>query len=151
MTKRSPARRAGIFVAFALGFPGLLLGCPKKQPPVVDAGEPAPPASSTSVAELTPLTDDDAGDGGPEAEAGTKKWTGPGGNLNQSRIQACCRAMRAESRTLGPGSPEGFQLNAMAGQCDIFAKQVGPAGNAPELNQLRQVLRSVRLPAACQF
>jgi hypothetical protein len=59
--------------------------------------------------------------------------------------------MRTEARTLGPGSPEAFQLNAIAGQCDVLARQIGPAGNAPELNQLRQVLRSLRLPAACQF
>jgi len=149
MMTRSPARRAGVFVAFALAFPVLLMGCPQKQPLGVDAGEPAPPASSTSVAELAPLTDDDAGDGG--VEAAPKKWTGPGVNPNQSKIQACCRAMRAEARTLGQASPEAFQLNAMAGQCDIFARQVGPAGNAPELNQIRQVLRSVRLPSACQF
>jgi hypothetical protein len=150
MTTRSPARRAGIFLAFALAFPVLLMGCPKKSPPGVDAGEPAPPASSTSVAELAPLTDD-LGDGGTEAEAGPKKWTGPGTSPNQAKIQACCRAMRTEAITLGPGSPEAFQLNAIAGQCDVFARQIGPAGNAPELNQLRQVLRSVRLPAACQF
>jgi hypothetical protein len=151
MTTRSPAGRAGAFFIFALAFPVLVMGCPKKQPPVVDAGEPAPPASSTSVAELAPLTDDDAGDAGAEAEAGPKKWTGPGVNPNQSKIQACCRAMRTEARTLGPSSPEAFQLNAIAAQCDVFAKQVGPAGNAPELNQLRQVLRSVKLPSACQF
>src|ERR1700691_2509818 len=73
MMRRSPARRAAVFGAFALAFPVLLMGCPKKQPPVADAGEPAPPASSTSVAELVPLTDDDAGDGAPEAAAGPKK------------------------------------------------------------------------------
>ena len=151
MTTRSPARRATIFGAFALACPVLLLGCPKKQAPVVDAGEPAPPASSTSVAELVPLTDDDAGDGGAGVEAGPKKWTGPGGNPNQSKIQACCRAMRTEARTLGQAAPEAFQLNAAAAQCDVFARQVGPAGNAPELNQLRAILRSVKLPAACQF
>jgi hypothetical protein len=148
---RSPVRRAVLFFAFAVGFPVFVMGCPKKQPPVADAGDPAPPASSTAVAELAPLTEDDAGDGGPDADAGPKKWTGPGVNVNQSKIQACCRAMRGEARTLGPTSPEGFQLNAMAGQCDIFAKQVGPAGNAPELNQLRQILRGVKLPYACNF
>ena len=53
--------------------------------------------------------------------------------------------------TGGLASPEAFQLTAVAAQCDVFAKQVGPAGNAPELNQLRQVLRSVKLPGACNF
>ena len=83
--------------------------------------------------------------------AARKKWTGPGMNSNQSRIAMCCNAMRAEARKLGPGAPESCQLNDNAGHCAVFAKQVGPAGNAPELNQLRQILRSVRLPAACQF
>jgi hypothetical protein len=138
-----------IFFTFAVAFPVFVMGCPKKQPPVVDAGEP-PPATSTSVAELAPLVDDagDEGDGAPEG--GPKKWTGPGGNPNQARIQACCNAMRSQAKTLG-ASPEAFQLNAVAAQCDVFAKQVGPAGNAPELNQLRQVLRSVKLPGACNF
>jgi hypothetical protein len=147
----SPARRAAIFFTFALAFPVFVMGCPKKQPAVVDAGEPPPPPASSSVTELAPLTEDDAGDAAAEAEAGPKKWTGgPGYNPNQARIAMCCNAMRAEARKLG-ASPEAFQLTAAAGQCDILARQVGPAGNAPELNQLRQVLRSVRLPAACQF
>jgi hypothetical protein len=145
----SPARRAVIFFTFALAFPVFVMGCPKKQPPVVDAGEAPPPATS-SVAELAPLVDDagDEGDGAPDA--GPKKWTGPGVNPNQAKIQACCRAMRTQAKTLG-ASPEAFQLTAAAAQCDVFAKQVGPAGNAPELNQLRQVLRSVKLPNGCSF
>jgi hypothetical protein len=146
---RSPTRRAVIFFTFALAFPVFVMGCPKKPAPVVDAGEPPPPAA-TSVAELAPLVDDagDEGDGAPEA--GPKKWTGPGLNPNQARIQACCNAMRSQAKTLG-ASPEAFQLTAAAAQCDVFAKQVGPGGNAPELNQLRQVLRSVKLPGACNF
>jgi hypothetical protein len=145
---RSPARRAVSFFIFALAFPVFVMGCPKKAPPVVDAGEPPPPATSTSVAELAPLVDDAGDESTPEA--GPKKWTGPAVNPNQTKIQACCRAMRAEAKTLG-ASPEAFQLTAVAGQCDVFAKQVGPGGNAPELNQLRQILRSVKLPSACQF
>ena len=146
---RSPARRAAIFFTFALAFPVFVMGCPKKQPPVVDAGEAPPPASS-SVTELAPLVDDAGDDGDGAVEAAPKKWTGPGGNPNQLKIQACCNAMRGEAKTLG-ASPEAFQMKALAGQCDVFAKQVGPAGNAPELNQLRQVLRSVKLPGACNF
>jgi hypothetical protein len=149
--KRSPARRAIAFFTFALAFPVFVLGCPKKQPPVVDAGEPPTPPAATSVTELAPLTDDAGDDGGDAAAEAGKKWTGPAVNANQAKIMACCNAMRGEARKLGPSSPEGFQLNAVAQQCDVFAKQVGPAGNAPELNQLRQVLRSVKLPAACQF
>ncbi|HEY6462656.1 MAG TPA: hypothetical protein VIY73_20950 [Polyangiaceae bacterium] len=146
----SPARRAAVFFTFALAFPVFVMGCPKKPAPVVDAGEPPPPPASSSVTELAPLTEDDAGDAAAEAEAGPRKWTGTGMNVNQTRIAACCSAMRAEARKLG-ASPEAFQLTAAAGQCDVFAKQVGPNGNAPEVNQLRQILRSVKLPMACNF
>jgi hypothetical protein len=48
-------------------------------------------------------------------------------------------------------SPEAFQINAVAAQCDVFAAQVGPQGTAPELAQLRAILKSVKLPAGCQF
>jgi hypothetical protein len=147
---RSPARRAVTFFTVAVVLPVLLMGCPKKPPPVVDAGEPPPPPAASSVAELAPLVDDagDEGDGAPDAAP--KKWTGPGVNANQAKIQACCRAMRSQAKTLG-ASPEAFQLTAAAAQCDVFAKQVGPSGNAPELNQLRQILRSVKLPNGCSF
>jgi len=149
MTRR-PFRRAVFFAGFVLSVPIFLLGCPKKPPPVVDAGEPPPPASTT-VVDLAPLTDDDAGDAG-DGEAGPKKWTGTGtaSNPNQVKIAACCNAMRAEAKKLG-ASPEAFQLNAVAAQCDQFARQVGPAGNAPEMNQARAILHSVKLPAACNF
>jgi hypothetical protein len=148
--KRSSARRAAVLFTFALAFPVFMLGCPKKQPPVVDAGEPPPPPAASSVTELAPLIED-AGEEAEAAPEAGKKWTGPGVNQNQARIMACCNAMRAEARKLGPGSPEAFQLQAASQQCDVFARQVGPAGNAPELNQLRQVLRSVKLPGACNF
>jgi hypothetical protein len=146
---RSPARRL-LFLAFTLSLPTLVLGCPKKQPMVQDAGEAPPPPPSNSVTELAPLGDD----GGEEAEAeaaAPKKWVGPAVNPNQRKIQACCNAMRAQAKALGPSSPEGFQINALAAQCDVFAKQVGPAGNAPELAQLRAILKSVTLPSACNF
>jgi hypothetical protein len=58
--------------------------------------------------------------------------------------------MRAQAKQLG-SSPEAFQINAFAGQCDVFAAQVGPQGTAPELAQLRQLLKSIKLPSACQF
>jgi hypothetical protein len=148
---RSPTRRGLFFFAFVLSVPTFVLGCPKKPVPVADAGEP-PPAPSASVTELAPLTDDDAGEAA-DADAGPKKWTGGGGtatNANQRKIQACCNAMRGQAKQLGP-SPEAIQLVALAAQCDTFARQVGPAGAAPELNQLRAILRSAKLPAACQF
>jgi hypothetical protein len=58
--------------------------------------------------------------------------------------------MRAQAKQLGQ-SPEAFQINAAAAQCDVFAKQVGPGGTAPEFAQLRAILKSVQLPSACQF
>lgn len=146
---RTPTRRALTFFGFVL-LPMFVLGCPKKAPPVVDAGEPPPPPSTT-VTELAPLTDDDAGVDAGDAAA-PKKWTGTGtaSNPNQLKIQACCNAMRAQAKQVG-ASPEAFQLTALAAQCDSFARQVGPSGAAPEFNQLRAILRSAKLPSACQF
>ena len=148
------ARRCSVgLIVVAFGLPILALGCPRKAPPAAEEAGPTapPPASTPEVLELGPLVDE----GGTEApETGPKKYTGGGGggsNLNQQKIKACCGAMRSQAKTLGPASPEGFQLNALAAQCDVFAAQVGPAGNAPELNQIRQMLKSVKLPAACSF
>ncbi len=147
MTRSSRLRNA-TFVALALAFPCALLGCPKKEPPVVDAGAPAA-ADTPDVVLLQALTDD-GGDEGEAEAAPPKKWTGPATNPNQQKIQACCNAMRAQAKQIG-NSPEAFQITAFAVQCDTFAKQVGPAGNAPEFNQIRQMLKSVKLPAACSF
>jgi hypothetical protein len=128
-----------------------LIGCPKKEPVVQDAEPAPPPSSAPTVTELAPLTDD----GGPDAadaapEAGKKLGGGPIYNPNQVKIKECCNAMRAQAKQMS-GSPEAFQINALAAQCDMFVTQVGPGGNAPELNQLRQILKSVKLPSACQM
>jgi hypothetical protein len=132
-----------------LALPALLLGCPKKQAPVEDAGPAAPTVLDTpDVVVLQALTEEDAG---PDAaDAAPKKWAGPATNPNQVKIQACCNAMRAQAKQLGT-SPEANQIVQFAGFCDVMAKQVGPGGNAPEFNQLRQMLKSVKLPAACSF
>ena len=148
---RSPVRRTLVFLAFSTFFPVLVMGCPKKEPAVEDAGAPPPPPASTTVTELAPLGDDGGPDADAAPEAGKKPSGGGGGyNSNQLKIKECCSAMRAQAKSLG-SSPEGFQINALAAQCDMFATQVGPAGNAPELNQLRQILKSVKLPSACQM
>jgi hypothetical protein len=148
---RSPVRRTLVFLAFSTFFPVLVMGCPKKEPAVEDAGAPPPPPASTTVTELAPLGDDGGPDADAAPEAGKKASGGGGGyNTNQLKIKECCNAMRAQAKSLG-SSPEGFQINALAAQCDMFATQVGPAGNAPELNQLRQILKSVKLPSACQM
>ncbi|HTB72752.1 MAG TPA: hypothetical protein VK762_05895 [Polyangiaceae bacterium] len=148
---RSSIRRTLTFLAFTAFVPVLVMGCPKKEPVVEDAAPPTP-ATVPTVTELAPLTDD----GGPDAadaapEAGKKpSGGGPSYNANQMKIKACCNAMRAQAKAMG-SSPEAFQINALAAQCDTFATQVGPAGNAPELNQLRQILKSLTLPSACQM
>jgi hypothetical protein len=140
-----------MFVAVTAGVPATLMGCPKKpQPAVEDAGAAPPPASTPEVAELAPLTDD----GGADADAAPpKKWTGGGGGgstANQLKVKACCNAMREQAKKMG-SSPEAFQVTALAAQCDGVAVQIGSQGNAPEFNQLRQILKSIKLPAACQF
>jgi hypothetical protein len=101
------------------------------------------------VTELGPLVED-AGPDADAAEAG-KKWGGGGGyNPNQLKIKACCNAMHAQAKALG-NAPEAAPIVMIATQCDVIATQVGPQGNAPEFNQLRQMLKSVKLPAACSF
>jgi hypothetical protein len=130
--------------------PLALAACPKKPPPMAVEDAAPPPASTPSVVELAPLTEE-AGTEDAAAEAGPKKVSGPPVNQNQLRISACCNAMRAQAKQLGASSPEGFQINAAAVQCDLFAKQVGPAGTAPEFAQVRQMLKSLKLPAACNF
>lgn len=147
---RSTVGRGLFIVTFTLFLPATLVGCPKKAPPVVDAEAPPPPASTPSVTELAPLADD----GGPDADAaetGPKKAGGGGGlNSNQLKIKECCNAMRTQAKAMG-NSPEAFQITSMAGMCDNFVAQVGPQGNAPEFAQLRAMLKSIKLPAACQF
>jgi hypothetical protein len=147
--------RVGAFhcLAFALSFPALLMGCPKKEPPPLEETKPeaAAPASAPEVTELAPLIDDAGTDA---AEAAPKKMTGGGGgggaNANQLKIKQCCNAMRSQAKQLG-SSPEANQLIALGMQCDMMAAQVGPQGTAPEFSQLRAVLKSLKLPAACQF
>ncbi len=128
----------------------VLFGCPKKPAPMAieEAGPPPPPTTPT-VTELAPLVEE-AGVEDAAPEAAVKKYTGPAVNQNQMRVEQCCNAMRAQAKQLG-GSPEAFQLNAGAVYCDNVAKQVGPAGSAPEFAQIRAMLKSVKLPAACQF
>ncbi|HZU84780.1 MAG TPA: hypothetical protein VE987_17740 [Polyangiaceae bacterium] len=141
----------------ALRLPGLLAclvlavgGCSKKPPPPPVEDAAPMPASTPTMTELAPLVEDAGPEDAAAEAAAPKKYVGPAVNPNQLRIAACCNAMRAQAKQMGQ-SPESFQVNAMAAQCDVFAKQVGPAGTAPEFAQLRQILKSVKLPAACNF
>jgi len=147
--KNVNVRRDLALLTLTICLPALAAGCPKKPPPPPVEDAAPQPASTPSITELAPLTEDDAGDAAVEAAA-PKKLTGPAVNPNQAKISACCNAMRAQAKQLGQ-SPEAFQINAAAAQCDVFAKQVGPAGTAPEFAQLRAILKSVKLPSACQF
>jgi hypothetical protein len=101
-----------------------------------------------AVTELAPLTDD-AGDDAGASDAAAKRWVGPAVKPNQQKLQACCNAMRAQAKAMG-SSPEATQLLGAAATCDTFVKQVGPAGSAPELAAIRGLLKSVKLPVACQ-
>jgi hypothetical protein len=147
VTTRRRLRTFGLI----LSLPILVMGCPKKPPTpaIEDAGAP-PPATTPTVTELAPLTEE-AGAEDAAPETGPKKWTGPGLTANQLKLAACCGAMRTQAKAVGASSPEGFQLNAAAVYCDSVVKQVGPAGTAPEFAQVRAMLKSVKLPAACQF
>jgi hypothetical protein len=150
MIRSRHARRTFGFFVFTLAIPMFVLGCPKKPQPVVEDAAPPPPATSSGPLVLAPLEDDagDAGDG--DAADAHPKGSGPGLNPNQLKIKACCNSMRAQAKQMG-ASPEAFQMNTLAAQCDQIAAQVGPAGNAPEFAQLRQILKSVKLPSACTF
>src|SRR5579859_5805683 len=129
--------RWGSFVVLFAVFPAFVLGCPKKPEPVVEDAAPSPAASSApTVTELAPIVDDGGDDGEAEAAAPRKAPGGWGYNANQTKIKECCNAMRAQAKQLGTSSPEGFQINALAAQCDVFATQVGPQGTAPELAQV---------------
>ncbi len=135
---RSTARRA-LLLIFTFSMPLLVLGCPKKPVPVVDAGEPAAPAPTPSVTDLAPLTEDAGEDAGEDA-AKKKKWVGPAVNPNQLKIKQCCNELRATHDPL---------LGSFAAQCDMLAAQVGPGGSDPAFAQLRAILKTQKLPAAC--
>jgi hypothetical protein len=147
--QRASTRLGLLQLSLLIAVVGGVLGCPKKAPPMlVDEAGP-PPASVPTVTELAPLVDE-AGVEDAAPEAAPKKYTGPAINPNQQKIAQCCAAMRAQAKLLGQ-SPEGFQLNAAAMYCDTVEKQVGPLGTAPEFAQIRAMLKTVKLPSACQY
>src|SRR5690348_1505945 len=137
---RSSIRRTLVFVAFTTGLPVLLLGCPKKEEPVVVEAGPPPPETAPTVTELAPLVDDAGPDADAAPEAG-KKPSGPGYSTNQMNIKKCCDALHAQAKTLGT-APEAAQVVQAAAACDMLVVQVGATGNAPELNMVRQMLKS---------
>ena len=137
-------RRSLFAVAIFSALP-LLVACPKKEVPQVDAAPPPPtPEASTTV--LVPM-EEDAGEDADAAEAG-KKATGPYVPTNVARLRQCCAALRNQAKQLG-ASPEAGMLTSAAAQCDAMAAQVGPGGTAPELGVLRGLLAGKTIPAAC--
>jgi hypothetical protein len=144
--------RSLVLVALGAFGAALVAGCPKKEAPVVqEAGPPpAPEPTAPQITELAPLEDDSGPPADAASEAGKKWRAGGGSSANQLKIKECCNAIRTQAKTIG-ASPEAFQLNALAVQCDAFAAQMGAQGNAPELNQLRQILKTAKVPLACQM
>jgi len=103
------------------------------------------------VTELVPLPTEGVAEAGGEPAARAKKSTGGGSvNTNGLNIKQCCNALRAQATKLGP-SAEANEIVAVATSCDVVATQVAADGAAPELSQLRQLLKSVKLPSLCQF
>jgi hypothetical protein len=142
---RSRAHRTFFAVAVFSAMP-LLVACPKKEVPAVDAAPPPAPEVDAAPLVLTTL-DDDAGDAADVAEAG-KKATGPGVPTNVARLKQCCGQLRIQAKALG-ASPEAGFLTQSAAQCDQLATQAGPGANAPELGILKAALAGRNIPPIC--
>jgi len=77
-------------------------------------------------------------------DPGLKAKPGAGGG---GRLAACCAAIAAEARRLGP-SPEAGVLMTAAAQCNALVAQAGPNATAPELGAVRTLLAGRNI-AAC--
>ncbi len=55
-----------------------------------------------------------------------------------------------QAKAMG-SSPEANQVIVAAAMCDTVAAQMGASGSAPEFAQIRAMLKSITLPAACAF
>ncbi|HEX7600408.1 MAG TPA: hypothetical protein VF316_02340 [Polyangiaceae bacterium] len=144
--------RAILGLGLAAVLPLVLLGCPKKDVPTVDAA-PAPtptPTPTQTETNLTPL-DEDAGSDASDASDAKPKWTGPAVNPNQLRIRQCCNAIRTQAKSLGT-SPEAAQMVQAAAMCDGVSMAVTStgAGQAPEFAPVRQMLAGKSIPPICQ-
>lgn len=147
MISRSTCRRVLFFLACASVMPLAIAACNRDKPkPVEEAAAPPPPPPASSEVPLAPL-EEDAGDDA-DADAGVKKYGGPGYNQNQIRIRQCCAAIQAQAKGAGM-SPEAMQLHAAAQTCYGIAAQAGKSGNAPEMAPVRQALAGKTLPSAC--
>jgi hypothetical protein len=123
----------------------LLVACPKKETPAVDAAPPPAPEPDAAPLVLTALEEDASADADADA---AKKATGPGVSTNVMRLRQCCGQLRTQARAMG-ASPEAGMLMAAAAQCDGLAAQAGPGVNAPELGILKGALAGRNLPPVC--
>ncbi len=111
-----------------------------------DAGVPsAVPTVAPTVPSLEPATEEDAGTGDAQAEAGKKGAAVP---TNVTRLRQCCAQLAVEARKLG-ASPEAGILLGAAGQCNALATQAGASGTAPEMGAIRTALKGRTVPPVC--
>jgi hypothetical protein len=137
--------RRTFFVLAVFSAVPLLVACPKKDPPPIDAAPPPAPVEDVQTI-LVPMEEDAGADA--DAEAAAPKYTGPAVNTNVARLKQCCNQLAAEAKKMG-SSPEAGMFSAAAAQCSAMAAQVGPTGTAPELGALRTLLTGRTIPAVC--
>src|SRR4051812_26231718 len=130
--------RRTVFALAVFAFVPLLAACPEKKPAPIDAAPPPPPAVEDASAGLVEMVEDAGADAADAADA-RPKFTGAAVNTNVARLKQCCAQLNTEATRLG-NAPEAGMLKGAAAQCNTLASQVGPGGNAPELNVLRTML-----------
>jgi len=117
----------------------LLVACPQKTPPVVDAGPPPPPPEEASTQVLVPI-EEDAGIDAADADAGKKVVYAPPSDA--ARIRQCCAAIKRQAGT----APE---LGVIVATCENAAAHAA-AGPSPELQALKAALAGRPIPG-CNF
>lgn len=140
--------RRGLFGFAIFSALPLLVACPKKETPQVDAAPPPAPTVVEDAAPtlLVPMEEDAAADAA-DADA-AKKATGPAVPTNVARLKQCCAQLRTQAKAMG-ASPEAGMLTAAAAQCDTTAASLGPNATAPELGVIKGLLAGRNIPAIC--
>ncbi|AKV01079.1 hypothetical protein AKJ09_07742 [Labilithrix luteola] len=141
--------RRGMFAFAIFSALPLLVACPKKETPQVDAAPPPAPAVVEDAAPtlLVPMEEDAATDAAADADA-AKKATGPGVPTNVARLKQCCAQLRTQAKAMG-SSPEAGMITAAAAQCDTMAGGLGASGTAPELGVIKGLLAGRNIPPIC--
>jgi len=131
--KHSPAGRRLAAGLVSSVLPLLLLGCPKKPLPEQPDAAIAPVVEDAGLLQIT-TSDDDAGDaGGPDA---AKKYTGPGMNPSEAKVERCCAHLRQMFAAV-PGGANAPEAKTAIAQCESIRAQVKANPNAPEIAQLK--------------